>query len=70
MLARLFTSGQDALKLMEESKDKDVSKVNQGQVNDWVVLAVNIVTEPLDQHEKIKVLAAAINEAKNIGQAP
>jgi len=58
------------MKLMEESKDKDVSKVNQGRVTDWVVLAVNIATEPLDQHEKVRVLAAAINEAKNIGQAP
>jgi len=55
---------------MEKSKDKNVSKMNQDRVTDWVVLAVNILTEPLDQHEKVRVLAAAINEEKNIGQAP
>jgi len=62
-LQRLQTTGQDAMKLMEESKDGDVSKVNRGRVNDWCALAVNISIEYLDMPEKIRVLTAAMSEA-------
>ena len=69
-LQRLQTSGNDATKLMEESKDGSGDKVNRGRVTDWVALGVNILIEPLDPHEKIEMLAAAISEAKNVVQAP
>jgi len=39
-------------------------------VTDWCALAVKIATEHLDKNEKVKVLAAAMREAKNIGLAP
>jgi len=69
-LQRLSTTGNDAMKLVEESKDRNGDKLNRGRVIDWVALGVNILTEHLDPHETIKILAAAISEAKNILQAP
>ena len=69
-LKRLQHTGEDAVKRLEESKDGDVDKVNWGRVTDWCALGVNILIEPLEKHEKIKLLAAAINEAKNIGLPP
>ena len=69
-LQRLQITGNDAMKFMEKSKDGNGDKLNWGRVTDWVALGVNILTEHLDPHEKIKVLTAAISEAKNVGQAP
>jgi len=69
-LQRLQTTGNDAMSLLEETKDVNGDKLNRGRVNDWVALGVNILTEHMDLNEKIKVLAAAISEAKKIGQAP
>jgi len=56
--------------MMEESKDGNADQVNRGRMTDWSVLGVNILTEPLDRHEKVKVLAAAMNEAMKMNQAP
>ena len=69
-LQRLQTTGNDAIKLVEESKDGNGDKLNWGRVTDWVALGVNILIEPLDRHEKIKVLFAAFSEAKTDGLAP
>jgi len=69
-LQRLQITGNDAMKLVEESKDENGDKLNRGRVTDWVALGVNILTENLDPHEKITMLAAAISEVKNIGRAP
>jgi len=49
------------VKLLEESKDGDVDKVNWGLVTDWSALGVDILIEHLDIHEKIKLLAAAMD---------
>jgi len=56
--------------MLEESKEGDSDRVNRGRVTDWCALAVNIAIEPLNMHEKVKVLAAAMSEAKKSGQAP
>jgi len=70
-LQRLQTTGNDALKLVEGTNDGSGDKLNRDRVTDWVALGINILTEHLDSHETIKILAAAtISEAKNIGQAP
>jgi len=66
----LQSTGQDAVNMMEESKDGNADQVNRGRMTDWSVLGVNILTEPLDRHEKVKVLAAAMNEAMKMNQAP
>jgi len=44
--------------------------MNWDRVTDWCALGVNILTEHLDVHEKVRVFAAAISEAKKSGQAP
>jgi len=66
-LQRLQTTGQDAVNLLEESKDGGADRMNWDQVTGWCALGVNILMDHLDVHERIKVLAAAMNEAKKSG---
>jgi len=67
---RLQTTGKDALNNFEESKEANVEKVNRGQMVDWVGLGVHILTENLEDHEKIKVLSRVQDDIRNRGKAP
>ena len=67
---RLQTTGKDALNSFEESKEIDAEKINRGQMVDWCGLGVHILTENLEDHEKIKVLSRVQDDIRNRGKAP
>jgi len=54
---RIQKSGRDAVNNMEESKGVDGEKIKRGQMVDWSGLAVQILLEPLEDHEKFRALA-------------
>jgi len=54
---RLQNTGKDAVENFEESKDEEGEKFNRRQMVDWCGLAVHIVMEPLEDHEKIRALS-------------
>jgi len=55
---------------VEENKDGNDDVVNQGHMTSWFALGVRILTEHIKPLEKVELLAAAISEVKNVGQAP
>jgi len=58
VLERLQHTGGDAVNNMEENKEGNAEKFNRGKMVDWCGLGVQIMTENLDDHEKVKGLSA------------
>jgi len=69
-LKQLQQTGQHAVENFEESKEGDGDKVVRGQVVDWCSQGVQILTENLEDHEKIQVMSKVVDQIKLSGQAP
>jgi len=69
-LKRLNTTGEDTYRSFEECKEGDNKRVMRRQVVEWIRLAVSILTEQLDRHEKIIALSKVMEELKNEANAP
>ena len=69
-MGRLKVTADDALKYPEESKDGYNGKVVRRLAVEWIRLAVEIVTEPLDKHEKFKILSTVLDELRYDTKAP
>jgi len=67
---RLQKTGGDAVNNMEESKEGNAEKVNREKVVDWCGLGVEILTENLEDHEKVKVLSKVWDLIKNSAKEP
>jgi len=67
---KLQKTGEEAVRQFEESKEAGADQVVRGQVVDWISEGVQILTEHLEDHEKVKVLSKVIDEVKLSGQAP
>jgi len=67
---KLQETGEIAVNKFEESKEVDADKVVRDQVVDWCSQGVQIITENLEDHEKVKVLSKVFDEVKLSGQAP
>ena len=57
VLERLMKTGGDAINSMEESKEGNAEKLNRGIMCDWCGLGMQILTENMEDHEKVKVLS-------------
>jgi len=67
---RLQKSGRDAVKNFIQSKDGAGKKGIRGQIVDWCGLAVQILMEPLEDHEKVTAWFGVQEQITKSGKAP
>jgi len=67
---RLQKSGRDAVKKCIESKEGEGKKAIRGQIFDWCGLAVQILMEPLEDHEKVRAWFGVQEQITKSGKAP
>jgi len=67
---RLQKSGTEAVNNIEENKEGHGEKVKRGQMVDWCGLGVQILMEPLEDHEKVRALSRVHEKIRNSGRAP
>ena len=69
-LLRLSATGEDTIRRLEVTENEESQIIGRRKVVEWVRLAVSILTEYLDSHEKILALSKVMEELKSEKRAP